>query len=186
MASELDELTAFDAIGALDEFERERLQRLREAATPEEREAAARLYDVAEQLARVASSSGPSRGPSPALRGRLMTRASRPGSFSVFAANVPWLPTPFEGIRMKVLSHDQRRDSAVLYLQARAGARYPPHHHGGTEECYVLSGDVRVDGSVLHAGDFHHAEAGSDHGELWTQDGAEVLLVVAASDYGLQ
>jgi quercetin dioxygenase-like cupin family protein len=186
MATELDELAALDAVGALDESERETLRRLREAATPEERQAAARVYEVAEALARLASSPSLSRGPSSALRDRLMTRVSRPGSFSVFAANVPWLPTPFDGIQMKVLSHDQGRNSAVLYLQARAGARYPPHHHGGTEECYVLSGDVRVDANVLHAGDFHHAEAGSDHGELWTQDGAEVLLVVTASDYGLQ
>jgi anti-sigma factor ChrR (cupin superfamily) len=186
MATELEELTALDAIGALEDSERETLRRLREAATPEERDAAARLYEVADALALAAAGSHAPHGPSPALRARLMARVSHPGSFSVFAANLPWLPTPFDGIRMKILAHDQGRDSAVLHLQARAGARYPPHHHGGTEECYVLSGDVHLGRNVLHAGDFHHAEAGSDHGELWTEHGAEVLLIVAASDYGLQ
>jgi hypothetical protein len=36
---------------------------------------------------------------------------------------------------------------------------------------------------VLRPGDFHYAEGNSDHGELWTDDGVEVLLVAAASDY---
>ena len=47
----------------------------------------------------------------------------------------------------------------------------------------MISGSVIVEGRVLRAGDFHHAEGGSDHEEIWTDEGAEVLLVAAASDY---
>ena len=36
---------------------------------------------------------------------------------------------------------------------------------------------------VLRAGDFHHADADSDHGEIMTTEGAEVLLVGAIEDY---
>ena len=31
-------------------------------------------------------------------------------------------------------------------------------------------------------GDFLHADAGTDHGELWTDVGAQVLLVVPPED----
>jgi hypothetical protein len=47
----------------------------------------------------------------------------------------------------------------------------------------VIRGSLTVEGRVLHAGDFHHAEGDSDHGEQWTDAGVEVLLVAAASDY---
>lgn len=183
MTSELEELTALDAAGALGEAERERLRALLHAASPSDREAAAALYAAATGLAH----GGPATpGPSPAVRDRLMARVSTPGSFSVIANQLPWLETPFEGLRMKVLAHDVTRNAAVLFMQAEAGVRYPPHHHTGPEECYVVSGELHVMGTVLHAGDFHHADLDSDHGELYTPTGVEVLLVVAASDYGLQ
>ena len=47
----------------------------------------------------------------------------------------------------------------------------------------VISGSVIVEGRVLRAGDFHHAEGDSDHGEAWTDEGVEVLLAASASDY---
>jgi quercetin dioxygenase-like cupin family protein len=71
----------------------------------------------------------------------------------------------------------------TLLIKGEPGARYPAHRHSGPEECYVISGSLHVEGQLLRAGDFHHAEAGSDHGELWTDEGAVVLLVAAASDY---
>ena len=51
-----------------------------------------------------------------------------------------------------------------------------------SEQCNRTAA-VLVAGQRLFAGDFHYAEAGSDHGELSTETGAEVLLVAAASDY---
>lgn len=185
MTSELEELTALDAAGALTDAERTRLQALLANADPAERKAAAEIYAAAAVLG-AALGAEEDLAPPPALRARIMARVGVPGSFSVFAAQLPWLPTPFEGLRMKVLAHDAARNSAVLFMHAEAGVRYPPHHHSGAEECYVISGELHVMGTVLHAGDLHHAEADSDHGELYTPTGVEVLLVVAASDYGLQ
>jgi anti-sigma factor ChrR (cupin superfamily) len=63
------------------------------------------------------------------------------------------------------------------------GTKYPEHNHTGPEECYVLEGSIRVGDNVLKAGDFHHADPGSHHGELVSDDGALLLLVVAAEDY---
>ena len=71
----------------------------------------------------------------------------------------------------------------MLLLDVAAGSRFPEHHHNSDEECYVLSGSLYACGRKIGPGDFHHADAGSDHGELWTEDGCRVLLVVAPDDY---
>lgn len=36
----------------------------------------------------------------------------------------------------------------------------------------MIRGSVIIDDRVLHAGDFHHADAASDHGAITTTDGA--------------
>ena len=47
----------------------------------------------------------------------------------------------------------------------------------------MISGSVIIDGRVLRAGDFHHADEDSDHGEITTTEGAEVLIIGATDDY---
>ena len=63
------------------------------------------------------------------------------------------------------------------------GAVFPSHHHGADEECYVISGSLIACGRTIGPGDFHHADGGSDHGELRTDTGCRVLLVVEPEDY---
>jgi hypothetical protein len=53
----------------------------------------------------------------------------------------------------------------------------------GPEERFVVSGDFHVEGRVLHAGGFHHAQAESDHGESFTEGGCRLLVMVATDDY---
>ena len=71
----------------------------------------------------------------------------------------------------------------TMLLRGEPGATYPAHRHTGAEECYVIRGSLVIEGRLLRAGDFHHAEGGSHHGPLRTDEGVEVLLVAAASDY---
>jgi anti-sigma factor ChrR (cupin superfamily) len=127
--------------------------------------------------------------PRPEVKIRLMSRlaetsppAPRGFSFSL-ASDDTWVPHPVPGIRMKVLAMNRERHRATLLLDVEPGTRFPEHHHDGDEECYVISGSLVACGRRLHAGDFHHADAGSDHGELWTDEGCRVLLVVAPEDY---
>ncbi len=127
------------------------------------------------------SASGPV--PSPGVRSLVLTRASEarsdPAGFVFqFAADDNWRPYPVTGIRMKVLATNTANGYATLLLDVAPGVRFPPHHHGGDEQCYVLSGSVHTLGRRLGPGDFLYASAGTDHGELWTDDGARVLLVV--------
>ena len=150
-----------------------------------------RLDDVVEfdelvALALAELSVGPA--PRPVVKIQLMARiggsASAPAGFSLrFALDDGWLPHPVPGIRMKVLSINQRNGYATLLLDVQPGTRFPAHHHSGDEECYVISGSVFTLGRRLGPGDFVHADAGTEHGELWTDEGARVLLVVPPEDY---
>ena len=94
-----------------------------------------------------------------------------------------WVPHPVPGIQMKVLSLNRDTGYATLLLDVAPGTRFPPHHHEGAEECYVVSGSLFTCGRRLGPGDFIHADAHTDHGELWTEAGCQVILVVPAEDY---
>jgi anti-sigma factor ChrR (cupin superfamily) len=127
------------------------------------------------------SASGPS--PRPMVKSLLMARIAQaaevPRGFSLHLAGAnDWLPYPIPGIRMRVLAINRESGYATLLLDAEAGVRFPAHHHAGSEECYVLSGSLHTLGRRLGPGDFLHADAGTDHPEMWTDEGARVILVV--------
>ena len=125
--------------------------------------------------------------PGPHVKARLMESLDddkgMPRGFALSAASEGWFTHPLPGIRMKVLAVNRSRDVATLLIDAAPGARFPEHHHNGDEECYVISGDVNTLGRRLGPGDFLHADEGTDHGELFTETGALVLLVVRPQDY---
>jgi len=126
--------------------------------------------------------------PSAALRERIMARvlADEPpvpaGFVFRMAASDQWLPHPVPGIRMRVLSVNRDNGYATLLLDVKPGTRFPAHHHAGAEECYVVSGAIYTCGRRLGPGDFVHADGGTDHGELSTDVGAQVLLIVPPDD----
>jgi quercetin dioxygenase-like cupin family protein len=89
-----------------------------------------------------------------------------------------WTPHPIPGICAKVLSVNRMRGYATVLLDVAPGTRLPPHHHSDAEECYVISGSLFTWGRRLVAGDFLHADPGTDHTEMWSDEGCQVLLVV--------
>ncbi len=100
-----------------------------------------------------------------------------------FSADDGWVPHPVPGIRMRVLAMNRARGYATILLDVKPGTRFPEHHHSGAEECYVVSGSVYTYGRRMGPGDFLHADGGTDHGALWTDEGAQVLLVIPPEDY---
>jgi anti-sigma factor ChrR (cupin superfamily) len=125
--------------------------------------------------------------PDPNVRRRLMERVAAspdPAGFVFqYASDDRWLPYPVPGIRMKVLALNKARGYATLLLDVAPGTRFPSHHHGGAEDCFVVSGSIFTCGRRLGPGDFVHADADTDHGELWTDDGAQVILVVPPEEH---
>jgi anti-sigma factor ChrR (cupin superfamily) len=177
--ADIEALALADAVGALDaEEQRELFDRVASLA-PEVRQQVDRLYDCALEVAALADDAAPPAG----LRARVLAAAAVPGRYAVMAGDGAWLPTPLPGIDVKVLAIDHLRGSATMLIRGAPGAVYPSHRHSGPEECYVLRGSIMQDGRTFHAGDFIHADEGSDHGEITTVDGAEVLLIAAIADY---
>jgi anti-sigma factor ChrR (cupin superfamily) len=175
----VEALALADAIGALDPDERLELEALVAALSPDAQREVARLYDSAMVLA-----SGVEQVEPPArVRGRVLAAIKTPGRYTVWGKEGEWTETGLPGIRSRVLAVDKARGLVTMVLQADPGAVYPSHRHSGPEECYILKGSVVIDGRALRAGDFHHADEDSDHGEIMTSEGAEVLLVGAIDDY---
>ena len=182
--SALVDLAALDAAGALDEKSRRPFVARLAEASHEERRAVADVYDAAAVVLISSLALEPAMaGPSDTVKQRLMERLGTVrGFFSIRADEGEWRAV-MPGVDAKLLRLDMERQTATLLARIGPGVVYPGHHHSGPEECYVISGDVIIQGQHLHAGDFHHADAGSEHEPLTSLHGGEVLLVVAAADY---
>jgi quercetin dioxygenase-like cupin family protein len=172
-------LALADTIGALDPDERRDLEDRLAALPADVRAEVADLYDAAVEI----SSTTSGEVPSPNVRAALLATIAVSSNHTVVASDGDWVQTPLPGVRMKILSIDRHRDRVTMLLRGEPGATYPAHRHTSAEECYVIRGSLFIEGRRLRAGDFHHAEGGSDHGQLHTDEGVEVLLVAAASDY---
>src|SRR5260221_5847237 len=93
-----------------------------------------------------------------------------------------WKALPVPGTFLKLLSLQPDLGYAVLLGRLEPGARYPEHTHVGPEDFYILTGDLHVDGRRLGPGDFHHADAGSVHGENYSIEGCTLLAVLTTPD----
>jgi quercetin dioxygenase-like cupin family protein len=107
--------------------------------------------------------------------------AGQLAGFSFLAANdsTGWKALPVPGAWIKVLSLDREHGYAVLLGKLDAGARYPAHTHEGSEDLYLLTGDLHIGDHVMRPGDFHHSDAGTSHEENHSLEGCTLLCVVS-------
>jgi anti-sigma factor ChrR (cupin superfamily) len=98
------------------------------------------------------------------------------------AAGPGWMPLSVPGASVKLLSFDPNSAYAVVLGKLEPGSRYPDHTHQCPEDIYMLSGDLHVGDTVIRAGDFHHAEAGSQHPVNWSETGCVLLCVLSKDD----
>jgi anti-sigma factor ChrR (cupin superfamily) len=109
--------------------------------------------------------------------------ASRMGlSFAFAAGESGWKQLPIPGASIKLLSLERDLGYAVLLGKLEPGARYPAHLNAGPEDLYILTGDLVVGDRKLIAGDFHHADAGSQHEENHSVEGCTLIAVLTTSD----
>lgn len=93
-----------------------------------------------------------------------------------------WKSLPIPGTYIKLLSLDKDRGYAVLMGKLDPGARYPAHINAGPEDFYILTGDLHIGNRRLGAGDFHHADGGSQHDENYSVEGCTLLAVLTTDD----
>ena len=93
-----------------------------------------------------------------------------------------WKQLPIPGAWIKLLSLERERGYAVLMGKLEPGVQYPAHLNVGPEDFYILSGDLHIGDRRLNAGDFHHADAGSQHEVNHSVEGCTLLAVLTTND----
>jgi anti-sigma factor ChrR (cupin superfamily) len=102
--------------------------------------------------------------------------------FLAAAEQKVWKPLPVPGTYIKLLSLETERGYAVLLGKLDPGARYPAHVNTGPEDFFILTGDLVIGERRLGAGDFHHADKGSQHAENYSVEGCTLLAVLTTDD----
>jgi anti-sigma factor ChrR (cupin superfamily) len=185
-----EELASLYALGALDAAE----ARAFEAEMhrhPELRELVRSLQRTAAALTRLAPAAAP---PGEEFKTRLLGRlassqspapgaAGLPGSMPGFAFRAAsdaagWKALPVPGAYIKALSANRQKGYAVLLGRLEGGVRYPAHFHHGAEDFCILTGDLHVGGVEMGPGDFHHADAGTEHGVNYSIGGCTLIAVI--------
>lgn len=81
------------------------------------------------------------------------------------------------GVMAKMLSFDSASRRATALLRILPGTGYAPHRHTETEELFVLEGGCVCAGRELKVGDYHRAEAGTEHHDTSSDDGCLLLVI---------
>jgi anti-sigma factor ChrR (cupin superfamily) len=81
------------------------------------------------------------------------------------------------GVSAKVLFFDPVSRRATALVRMMPGSFYAPHRHAEAEELYVLEGGCFCGGRELTAGDYHRAEAETEHHDTSSDEGCLLLVI---------
>jgi anti-sigma factor ChrR (cupin superfamily) len=87
---------------------------------------------------------------------------------------LPWSPTRFPGIEIKVLMEDKETGLLTALTRLAPGAVLPDHEHVEIEQSFVLEGSLADAEGVVTAGNYVWRPGGSRH-TAHTPDGCLVL-----------
>ena len=76
---------------------------------------------------------------------------------------LPWVPTRFKGVDMKLLMEDKETGLQTALVRFAPGAVLPDHEHVELEQTYVLEGSLEDHEGVVTAGNYVWRPAGSRH-----------------------
>ena len=102
--------------------------------------------------------------------------------FIAGAEQKEWKALPLPGAYIKLLSLEKDRGYAVLLGKLDPGVQYPAHVNAGPEDFFILTGDLIIGDRKLVAGDFHHADKGSQHEVNYSEEGCTLLAVLTTDD----
>jgi len=81
----------------------------------------------------------------------------------VNVADVPWTPTRFPGVEIKVLMEDKETGLMTALFKWAPGAELPLHEHVEIEQTYVLEGRLVDHEGEVTAGNYVWRPGGSRH-----------------------
>jgi anti-sigma factor ChrR (cupin superfamily) len=91
------------------------------------------------------------------------TGLGRVASRYVDVESLPWAPTKYPGVEVKVLLEDRETGLLTALFRWQPGAVLPLHEHAEIEQTYVLEGSLADDEGEVTAGNFVWRPAGSRH-----------------------
>ncbi len=89
---------------------------------------------------------------------------------------LPWKPTRFPGVDVKVLMRDDERGVMTALFRWAPGAILPDHVHEDIEQSYIIEGTLEDSEGIAGPGDYVWRPAGSRH-EARSPNGALMLSV---------
>ncbi len=92
----------------------------------------------------------------------------------VTVGELPWAPTRFPGVEIKVLMEDKDTGLLTALTRLAPGSVLPDHEHVDIEQSYVLEGSLADGEGVATAGNYVWRPPGSRH-VAHSPDGALVL-----------
>lgn len=92
----------------------------------------------------------------------------------VDVAALPWVPTRFPGVELKVLMEDKETGLLTALTRFAPGAVLPDHEHVELEQTYVIEGSLEDEEGVATPGNYVWRPAGSRHNAR-SPDGCIVL-----------
>ncbi len=81
----------------------------------------------------------------------------------VQVSDIPWSPTRFPGVEMKVLMEDKESGLLTALFKWAPGSELPLHEHVEIEQSWVLEGSLVDDEGEVTAGNFVWRPAGNRH-----------------------
>ena len=81
----------------------------------------------------------------------------------VDVASLPWTPTRFKGVDMKMLMEDKETGLSTALVRFAPGAVLPDHEHVELEQTFVLEGSLEDQEGVATVGNYVWRPAGSRH-----------------------
>jgi anti-sigma factor ChrR (cupin superfamily) len=124
--------------------------------------------------------------PVASLRRRLSRRIAEETGEAAWPPPTGWTEPDWiqvaPGTDCKLLASDEERGRVSMLVRLAPGASYPPHRHAGTEDLYLLDGELWIEERLLLPGDCSHAEAGSSDRRVWSETGCTCLLVTSTGD----
>jgi anti-sigma factor ChrR (cupin superfamily) len=81
----------------------------------------------------------------------------------VDVASLPWVPTRFKGVDLKILMEDKETGLLTALTRFAPGAVLPDHEHVEIEQSYIVEGSLADHEGVATKGQFVWRPAGSRH-----------------------
>jgi len=92
----------------------------------------------------------------------------------VDVGSLPWTPTKYPGIEMKILLEDKATGLLTALFRWQPGSKLPLHEHVEIEQTYVLEGSLEDEAGEVTAGNYVWRPARSRH-EARSPNGALIL-----------